>query len=376
MRRKSASTLLCTIVLILALFGSVTGAAAETAPAVPVAKASVAISSGMFPDAAFRSYVSSNIDKDSDGTLSESEINAVTTINVSGDGISSLQGIGLFVNLRTLNCMNNQLTSLDISGNPALESLNCSFNYLTELDLSRNPELDYLECESNHLTNLDFSNTRLTQTSTYTLNSSYTITSPFDLSTLPGSFDISRASDWSRGTISGTILTASEGEVTYRYDCGNNCKKTFTLYVSGSALPTYVVTFDANGGSGAPEPQTRTYGENLHLSETIPVRSGYSFIGWSTSPNGTSIQYLPGGIYSGDKDITLYAIWQSDTSSYTISYNANGGTGAPASQTKTHGVTLTLSAAKPTRTGHTFLGWSDSSTATVFKLMAGLFLRA
>ena len=56
---------------------------------------------------------------------------------------------------------------------------------------------------------------------------------------------------------------------------------------------------------------------------------------------------------------------------YTISYNANGGSGAPAPQIKTHDVSLTLSSAKPTYTGHTFLGWSESSTATVATYSAG-----
>ena len=50
-------------------------------------------------------------------------------------------------------------------------------------------------------------------------------------------------------------------------------------------------------------------------------------------------------------------------SSFTVSYNANGGTGAPASQTKNRGVTLTLSAARPRRTGYFFLGWAEYADA-------------
>ena len=49
----------------------------------------------------------------------------------------------------------------------------------------------------------------------------------------------------------------------------------------------------------------------------------------------------------------------------------HGGSGAPASQTKTHGVTLTLSSTKPTRSGYTFKGWSTSSTATSASYSAG-----
>ena len=50
---------------------------------------------------------------------------------------------------------------------------------------------------------------------------------------------------------------------------------------------------------------------------------------------------------------------------YTVNYNANGGTGAPATQTKCYGENLVLSSQIPTRIGYTFLGWSNSSTATV-----------
>ncbi len=56
---------------------------------------------------------------------------------------------------------------------------------------------------------------------------------------------------------------------------------------------------------------------------------------------------------------------------YQVSYNANGGTGAPASQIKTHGVNLTLSTTKPTRDGYSFLGWSASPSATSAAYTAG-----
>ncbi len=48
----------------------------------------------------------------------------------------------------------------------------------------------------------------------------------------------------------------------------------------------------------------------------------------------------------------------------TVTYNANGGTGAPAIQTKTYGTRLTLNSVKPTRSGYTFLGWATASAAT------------
>ena len=134
----------------------------------------------------------------------------------------------------------------------------------------------------------------------------------------------------------------------------------------------YTVSYNANGGSGAPSSQTKYYGYDLTLSDTVPTRSGYTFKGWGTSSTSTSASYQPGGNYTANSSRTLYAIWESNTpTTYKVTYNANGGSGAPASQTKTHNVTLTLSSTKPTRTGYTFLGWSTSSSATSATYSAG-----
>ncbi len=154
-----------------------------------------------------------------------------------------------------------------------------------------------------------------------------------------------------------------------------------TMTVSTSytipALTKYTVSYNANGGSGAPSAQTKYYGKSLTLSSTKPTRTGYTFKGWATSSGG-SMTYASGASYTSNASITLYAVWQANT--YTVKYNANGGTGAPSSQTKTHGVTLTLSSTKPTRasvvddgvtTSYTFKGWSTSSTATTASYAAG-----
>lgn len=127
-------------------------------------------------------------------------------------------------------------------------------------------------------------------------------------------------------------------------------------------LPTYTVSYNANGGSGAPSAQTKTHGVTLTLSSTKPTRTGYTFQGWGTSASATAKTYDAGGSYTNNAAITLYAVWKAVT--YTISYNANGGSGAPASQTKTYGVALTLSSTKPTRTNYNFLGWGTSANAT------------
>ena len=132
---------------------------------------------------------------------------------------------------------------------------------------------------------------------------------------------------------------------------------------------TYTVTYDANGGSGAPSAQTKTYGTDLTLSSTTPTKAGYTFQGWGTTSNATTVAYKPGAKYTSNANLTLYAIWKTNT--YTITYNANGGTGAPSSQTKTHGTDLTLSSTTPTKAGYTFQGWGTTSNATTVAYKPG-----
>ncbi|MBR0236090.1 MAG: InlB B-repeat-containing protein [Clostridia bacterium] len=138
-----------------------------------------------------------------------------------------------------------------------------------------------------------------------------------------------------------------------------------------STTPTYTVRYNANGGSGAPLTQIKTKGIELKLSTTVPTKSGYRFEGWTTKSGSSVVEYSPGEYYSKDENLYLYAVWESTTPTYIISYNANGGTGAPSSQAKTHGVTLMLSSIKPTRTGYDFLGWATSSSATSATYSAG-----
>ena len=139
-------------------------------------------------------------------------------------------------------------------------------------------------------------------------------------------------------------------------------------YISGSrssgsgshtvgSLARHTVSYNANGGSGAPAAQTKWYGSTLTLSGTRPSRTGYTFQGWATSASG-GVVYQPGQGYGNDADITLYAVWKANT--WTVKYNANGGSGAPADQTKTYGQTLKLSTSKPVRTDYNFMGWATS----------------
>lgn len=80
---------------------------------------------------------------------------------------------------------------------------------------------------------------------------------------------------------------------------------------------TYTVTFNANGGSGGPSKQTKTYDKTLTLSSSKPTRSGYTFSKWNTKKDSTGTSYSPGGSYTKNADITLYAIWAEQTVTWT-----------------------------------------------------------
>lgn len=82
---------------------------------------------------------------------------------------------------------------------------------------------------------------------------------------------------------------------------------------------TYTITYDLNDASGTPPTtQAKTHGQAVKLSETVPTREGYTFLGWGTSANATAASYQPGDMYSVDGDITLYAVWQRNTYTVTL----------------------------------------------------------
>ena len=135
------------------------------------------------------------------------------------------------------------------------------------------------------------------------------------------------------------------------------------------ALASYNIAYSANGGSGAPSYHIKYYGIATTLSNVKPTRAGYTFQGWGTSASATTVAYAAGASYTANAAITLYAIWKANT--YTVAYNANGGTGAPASQIKTHDTTLKLSTTTPSRTNYTFNGWGTSASDTTVAYAAG-----
>ena len=127
---------------------------------------------------------------------------------------------------------------------------------------------------------------------------------------------------------------------------------------------SYDVSFDANGGNGAPGAMKKQAGINLVLPETRLERIGYVFLGWSLDASASQASYPPGGYFPEDRDAVLYAVWEERN--YAITYHANGDNvkNLPAVQSKRHMENIVLDSTIPERDGFKFLGWASHSDET------------
>ena len=129
----------------------------------------------------------------------------------------------------------------------------------------------------------------------------------------------------------------------------------------------YYVKYDANGGSGTMANSTHLYGVSKALTANAFTRTGYKFLGWSTSSTATAATYTDKKSVSNltttaGATVTLYAVWQGNT--YYIKYNPNEGTGTMENSTHIYGTTSTLTKNVFTRKGYSFKGWSISASST------------
>ena len=152
--------------------------------------------------------------------------------------------------LKELNCANNQLTQLNLKNMISLKELRCQNNQLTALDVSSSPDLTTLVLKNNHLTSLNLDNNpnlnfSITDIYHSDFNNVYTVTlnpdRTFDLSSLPGNFDVNRVIGWVNGDADGKILTVDEGTnvVYYAYKCRSGMLEvSFKLDVAGTGGST------------------------------------------------------------------------------------------------------------------------------------------
>lgn len=150
------------------------------------------------------------------------------------------------------------------------------------------------------------------------------------------------------------------------YSAGLATEQGETAYVYAAWLEKdkYTITYDANGGRGAPATVEVHVDETVSLSESIPSRENYTFVGWAENPDSSTADYQPGDRFTmGNSLVTLFAVWQQNPE---LTYHANGGVFStyvgvayPAA-----GSEVTLTSAVLQKEGYTFIGWAESETAT------------
>jgi uncharacterized repeat protein (TIGR02543 family) len=163
--------------------------------------------------------------------------------------------------------------------------------------------------------------------------------------------------------------TAPDGSGTsYSVGASYTTNADVTLFAEWTALPTYTITYNANGAdSGSvPSDQTKIQGIDLTLASNTESlsRTGYTFVGWNTLANGSGTSYSEGASYTADADLTFYANWTA-LPTYTISYNANGADSGsvPSNQTKIQGndISLASNTGELSLYGFEFAGWNTKS---------------
>ena len=165
---------------------------------------------------------------------------------------------------------------------------------------------------------------------------------------------------------------------------------TYTIYLVAkktNPTPTYMyyLYYKYNDGTNSTW-RTEQSGEHGTAATTFTFyvntaklkdRRGYEHIGWADKANAAAAKYTGGESITLTKDDptkTIYAVWMPF---FELKYDANGGTGAPASQTRTasaptvNRVTFTVPGTIPTKDGCTFKGWADSATATTVQYQPG-----
>lgn len=183
-----------------------------------------------------------------------------------------------------------------------------------------------------------------------------------------------------RSAVSGTILNTDDDGAGTGYDTKIEqvtlANTTYYWYVNAAwsasntySIPwqynyyrQYTITFKKNDGTNTIWFTNCAYADSMTVTmASAPTRIGYTFQGWSTSSSATS-GYNAGSAVSVSGSTTFYAIWKINT--ITVTYNTNGGSGGPGSQTVNANSSFNINGSNfPTKSNYIFKGWSTSSSA-------------
>ena len=314
-------------------------------------------------------------------SLYVSKYTALIRLDCAKNRLASLD-VSALTELNSLDCNDNKLTSLDVSKNVELKYLYCNNNKLALLDISKNGKLRVIECDNNRLTLLDVSQqTQLQRVycsgncltslnlskNTYNAggwanhwdNNVYPIQigkdRNFDLSTLPGSFDISKTTNWSGGSVDTDTQTltvdVNADRVTYSYACEYRNK---TLDVS--LIPNYYITLQTEGsGTASVNLTSAAKGEQVILMAA--PSEGYQFKAWEIVSGNITIN--DNKFTMPAKPVTVKAIFEQKKYAVTVQTEGNGTASASVASVKVtsaaKGEQVTLTAAP--NEGYEFKEW-------------------
>lgn len=195
----------------------------------------------------------------------------------------------------------------------------------------------------------DGTGTDYNSSTAYTFSANATLYAKYTSSDSGGSVTLANAISKANGSTTGYSVSynanGGSGAPSAQTSGNRTITYTFNKWAAGSATGT---TYSA-GGSFTPSANTTMYAtwnsstsanSSWTCSSTTPTRTGYTFLGWSTSNTATTAAYKAGTAYTITGALTLYAVWQANT--YTITYDKNGGTTTPDAQSAKYGTTITL----------------------------------
>lgn len=396
-------------------------------PNISLASNQIMIDNNNFPDEKFRNVLKDTFsDYLQDNILTQDEIEKITSLDISFQGISNLKGIEFLtelkylnaeannieildlsnnINLKTLELSNNQLlkslelpqsieniylnfntklnkvdlsslsnlkllyavdvplNSLDVRGLTKLISLNIENTNIKEIDLSNNLNLEYLNVANNNIQELDIrSNINLV-----TLD---LVNNKLSKIELPNSIRKNTSIEFFNQQV-------QEGYEVEWYVNDTKIDENSKVLLEGQTLTskikakTYTIVFNANAGKGTMANQVVTFNEANNLLENNFSRIGYTFEGWTTNSNSTEIKYVNKGEikitkYPSSGKIILYAVWK--PIKYTVEFDANGGNGSMVSiENILYGTTFKLPTNQFTKEGYNFIGWTNSKTSSIIR---------
>ena len=126
----------------------------------------------------------------------------------------------------------------------------------------------------------------------------------------------STSNEYVKTYMKGTMLKVTSIKKVGKDYWGKTADGWFAIKYDGETLAKYKanylykITYNANTGSGAPSVTGKRYNRTVAISNTKPKRSGYKFLGWSTSKTAKKATYKSGANYSSNKSVTLYAVWK------------------------------------------------------------------